>query len=237
MWIWWGFHSFLSGVSWDSAARKNALSQRQCCWKECFVTDEANNPPGVSKNILALEFPEQITLGKWQHLCVRLVDLQGDENWNSNFCVFSFPLPLGPHPSYPIAKERSPLSQLKKLLHLRNHISHLLSSFRPQQNWIGIYFPFTVNPHSFHHHLSSSWDSWIQYLHVAWNPVLEVPLVPAPTASPQLQAIPFLFHALPIIMYLIPLDSQSTACWIKFWNRRWFGVVKHTMIKTKASVP
>lgn len=103
---------------------------RQCCWKECFVTD-VNNPLGISKNILALEFPEQITLGKWQHLCVRLVDLQGDENWNSNFCVFSFPLPLGPQPSYPIAKERSPLSQLKQLLHLRSHISHLLSSFRP----------------------------------------------------------------------------------------------------------
>lgn len=52
---------------------------RQCCWKECFVTD-VNNPLGISKNILALEFPEQITLGKWQHLCVRLVHLQGDEN-------------------------------------------------------------------------------------------------------------------------------------------------------------
>ena len=41
---------------------------RQHCSKEYFVTDEANNPPGLSKTMLALEFPEQITLRKWQHL-------------------------------------------------------------------------------------------------------------------------------------------------------------------------
>ena len=66
------------------------------------------------------------------------MNFQGDEHWEPQlkFLYLLFPSSLTATSQLPDSKnKKSPLSHLKTLLHLGNHISHLLLSFRPQQNW------------------------------------------------------------------------------------------------------
>lgn len=182
---------------------------RQHCLEEYFVTDEANNPPGLSKTILGLEFPEQITLRKWQHLYkwsgLRIFKVMNTESHNSSFCIFSFSLPLEPHPSYLIVKKKKKKStvSLETLLHLGNHISHLLLSFRPQQNWsmFSIHYQpsFLPSPSLFP----------LEFL----NPISSCCLEPTTGGTtlvcshyiPAIASCTFILHSLPVIMYFIPL--------------------------------
>lgn len=190
---------------------------RQHCLKQYFVIDEANNPPGLSKTKLALEFPEQITLRKWQHLYtwsgLWIFKVMNTESHNSSFCIFSFPLPLEPHPSYlTLKKKKSPLSHLKTLLHLGNHISHLLSSFRPQQNWS----MFSI-------HCQSSFLPSPSLFPLGFlNPISSCCLEPTAGGTTL------------VFSHYIPATASCT----KFWNinKRWFGMVQNIIRKVKASV-
>lgn len=129
------------------------------------------------------------------------------ESHNSSFCIFSFPLPLQPHPSYPRVKKKSPLSHLKTLLHLGNHISHLLLSFRPQQNWS----MFSI-------HCQPSFLPSPSLFPLGFpNPISLCCLEPTAGGTtlvsshyiPATANFSIILHSLPVIMYFIPLDMQQ----------------------------
>ena len=137
------------------------------------------------------------------------MNFQGDEHWEPQlkFLYLLFPSSLTATSQLPYSKKKSPLSHLKTLLHLGNHISHLLLSFRPQQNWS--MFSIHCQP-SF---LPSPSLFPLGFL----NPISLCCLEPTAGGTtlvsshyiPATANFSIILHSLPVIMYFIPLDMQQ----------------------------
>lgn len=139
---------------------------------------------------------------------VRLVNFQGDEHWEPQlkFLYLLFPSSQLPD-SKKKKKSTGPLSHLKTLLHLGNHISHLLLSFRPQQNWS----MFSI-------HCQSSFLPSPSLFPLGFlNPISSCCLEPTAGDTtlvsshyiPATASCTIILHSLPVTMYFIPLDMQQ----------------------------
>lgn len=183
---------------------------RQHCLEEYFVTDKANNPPGLSKTILGLESPEQITLRKQQHLYkwsgLRIFKVMNTEP-QLKFLYLLFLSSLRATSQLPDSQKKRSTVSLETLLHLGNHISHLLLSFRPQQNWS----MFSI------HYQPSFLLSPSLYPLGFMNPISSCCLEPTTGGTtlvcshyiPAIASCTFILHSLPVIMYFIPLNMQQ----------------------------
>lgn len=138
---------------------------------------------------------------------VRLVNFQGDEHWEPQlkFLYLLFPSSQLPD-SKKKKKKKSPLSHLKTLLHLGNHISHLLS-FRPQQNWsifsIHCQSSFLPSPSLFPLEFLNPISSCCLEPTAGGTTLISSHYIPA-TASCTIN-----LHSVPVTMYFIPLDMQQ----------------------------
>lgn len=213
---------------------------RQHCLKQYFVIDEANNPPGLSKTKLALEFPEQITLRKWQHLYtwsgLWIFKVMNTESHNSSFCIFSFPLPLEPHPSYLTLKKKKSTVSLENTVAFRQ--SHQPPSFEFQ---------------------TSAKLEYVFYSLSILIPSITIFVPPGIPESnifmlPRTHCWRYHFGLFPLhpcnskLYHYPPLTTSYHVFYsfgyatellcTKFWNinKRWFGMVQNIIRKVKASV-
>lgn len=168
---------------------------------------------------------------------VRLANFQGDEHWESQlkFRIFSFSLPLEPHPSYLIVKKKV----------------HCLT-------WSTVTFRQSHQPPSFEFQTSAKLE-YVFYSLSTLIPSLTI-FVPPGIPESNIFMLPrthywryhfglFPLHPCNSKLYLYPPLTTSYHVFYsfgyatevfctKFWNinKRWFGMVQNIIRKVKASV-